>query len=265
MTTLAAKLPDLMRGDDLILGGIIVASVVGIVAIVVPIVIYLRQRNVISVDYEIISDVKLMDSDAADATDAFANQIEVTYNGRHLTHPRIVDVRVTNTGNTPVEATDYEHPIVFELDGGQPPIDATVIAETAQRITGNLFESKPDPPRAISIRPPLLNRGEWFTLRMLFDNKDSRVIGSHRIVGGHPMRESVMAVASSQARFSRYGLALWTLAVIPSGIIGGIALKSLAQGILIAATVNLAVGVLLAIIAAFFAKSTPAPAKSSRR
>jgi diguanylate cyclase (GGDEF)-like protein len=147
-----------------------------------------------------------MDSDAADA---FANRIEVSYDSRHLDHPRIVDVKVANTGNTPVRAADYERPIVFELDGGHWPIDATLIGESTPRITGNLFESKPDPPRAKSIRPPLLNAGDWFTLRMLFDNKDSRVIGSHRIVGGLPMRESTVELASSQARISRYGLELW--------------------------------------------------------
>jgi hypothetical protein len=189
----------MLHGDQLILAGIVLATVLGIAAIVTAVIVYRRQRTFTSVDYQIIADIKLLiDSDAADA---FANRIEVTYNSAPVRQPRVVDVKVMNTGNTPVKATDYDRPIVFELDGGRPPIDATIIGESTPRITGNLFRQQPDTPRPISIQPSLLNQSDWFTLRMLFDNNNSRIVGTHRIVGAQPMRHYNLNLLSPQAKF----------------------------------------------------------------
>jgi hypothetical protein len=228
----------------------IVGPVVGVAAIVATVVVYLRQRRVTSVDFDILSDIKLIDSDAADA---FANRLEVSYNSRLLRHPRIVDVKVINTGNTPVQADDYHEPIVFELDGGYSPIEAKVIAGSTPNLAGDIFETQPNGSRAISIRPPLLNSKDWFTLRMLFDNRDSQLIGSHRIVGGLPMKHYAVDLITSQARISRYGLAMWVLAIFGSGIIGWLVTKNVYAGLVIAGAGSLVAGVMMGIISMFYA------------
>jgi hypothetical protein len=214
---------DVLHGDHLILTGIVISAVL---AIVVPVLIYRRQRRVISIDYDIVADIRLIESDAADS---FGGRIKVTHNSHPVRHPRIVDVKVMNTGNTPVKAADYERPIVFQLEGGHPPRDATLIGESTPNITGTLFESKPDPPRAISIQPALLNKGEWFTLRMLFDDKDSQVIGTHHIAGGEPMRRRDLAARSPAGRFVLTTMSLWGFSFVPIVIIAALREKTLPE------------------------------------
>jgi hypothetical protein len=230
--------------DRLTLASIAAVLIVGVV---VPVLIYRRQRSFTSVDYQIVADINLIESDAADA---FGGRVKVMLNDRPLRHPRIVDVQVMNTGNTPVQASDYQSPIVFALDNGDPPLDATVIGESSPHITGNLF-AQGDPPRTISIRPPLLNEDESFTLRMLFDNRDSHMIGTHRIVGGLPMREGVIGARSPQARFSRAAFAVWGLSAIVMVPIAARLAHNAAEGVIVF-TAGLSPVMLITALAAFF-------------
>lgn len=200
----------LVHGDQLTLNGIIVASVLAVIAIAVPIVVYLRQRSIRSVDYDIVSDVRLIDSDAAES---FGDLLQVSYRQRRLRQARIVDVRVMNTGNTYVAAADYNKPIVFELKGGQAPIDARVIAESQDGITGDIFEVQANGARTVSITPPLLNKGQWFTLRMLFDDAKSEVTGTHHIAGSIAMREYSRSMHASDQRFTNYALLIFFAAI----------------------------------------------------
>ena len=242
-----------MHGDHLILAGIVLATVLGIAAIATAIIVYRRQRTFTSVDYQIIADIKLLIE--SDAADAFANSIEVTYNSAPVNQPRIVDVKVMNTGNTPIKATDYERPIVFELDGGHPPIDATIIGERTPQITGNLFRQQPDTPRPISIQPSLLNQGDWFTLRMLFDNNDSRIVGTHRIVGAQPMRHYNLNSLSPEGKFIRLvnRIAFGSMALITVALIWVALAKhlNLAEAIILVTAGVGGVGLLVAIAALF--------------
>lgn len=213
--------------DHLTVTAIVVTAVMGLAAITTQIVIHRRQRRLASVDYQVVADIKLIDSDAAEA---FGDRIKVTLNGKPLRHPRIVDVWVMNTGNTEVRDADYQQPIVFELDGGHPPLDATVMGESSPNITGNLF-APGDPPRTISIKPELLNKGEWFTLRMLFDNNDSRLIGRHRIVGGLPMRQRDFSAQTRSGRFVRTSFKVWAVSSAAIVVISAFVSQSFGQGL----------------------------------
>lgn len=176
-----------MDAENLNLAGVIATVVFGIATLVLTVIVFRREKRRVSVDFSVLSDIKLIRSTGGES---FTHQIEVSYNGRTLAHPRIVDVKIKNTGNTPVRGPDaYVEPIVIELQDDYRPIEAAVIAKRSELLsTGEIFEKMPNGARRIAIRPSLLNQGDWFILRMLFDNTENKVIGSHRIEGAPPMR-----------------------------------------------------------------------------
>jgi hypothetical protein len=231
------------------LTAIVVSSIIGIAAIVVALIIANRQQRRTSVDFDVLSDIKLIDSDAADA---FANRIEVTYDSRPLSHPRIIDVKVMNTGNTAVRAEDYERPIVIELEDCYRAIEAAVINESTENITGDIFEKLPNGARTISMRPPLLNPHDWFTLRILFDNKNSRLDCSHRIVGGQQMREYSPAIAAKHARLNWYGFVFIVIAILTTGIVGGIIAKSYLAALVLGAFAGVIGGLAMSAVSALY-------------
>lgn len=169
----------------------------GIATVVVAVLIYKREKRRISVDFSVLSDIKLVSSSTA--VESFSDQIEVTYKGRTLRHPRIVDVKVKNTGNTPIRGPEaYDQPIVIELEDNYRPVEAAILAESSESLTGDIFATQPNGTRTIAIRPSLMNEGDWFIIRMLFDNNNSAIVGSHRIVGAPAMRQL------DEARLSGY-------------------------------------------------------------
>lgn len=206
----------------------------GILAVAVAVIVYKREKRRVSVDFSVLSDIRLITSSAVES---FSDQFEVSYNGRRLHYPRIVDVKVKNTGNTAIRGPDaYVQPIVIELEDNYRPIEAKVLEESVEDITGAIFEKQPNGTRTIAIRPTLFNEGEWFILRMLFDNKDSDVVGSHRIEGAPPMRRLDEAELSGYRRV--VVPALWAVFVIGigAGVVAGFATWNIFVGLLTAGT-----------------------------
>lgn len=165
---------------------LIISSAIGLAAILATLMIGRRQIESTSVDYEVDSDVSLWE---ADEDDVMASRIQIRYEDRELSHPRFIDVTVTNTGTKPVRAEDYDRPIVFQLADNIAPVDARITEQTPDDIVDEIFETQPNGVRAIAVKPRLLNPGDCFKLRMLFNHNDARLEASHRIIGGKPMRE----------------------------------------------------------------------------
>ncbi|WP_425003872.1 hypothetical protein [Mycolicibacterium sp. S3B2] len=166
--------------------GIVVTVILSLATIAVSLAIARRQMDFIAVDYEVDSDVSLWQ---ADVNDVMASRIQLRYGEQELRHPRIIDVTVTNTGTKPVQESDFDRPIVFKLQGNIHPVDARVIDQHPPDIVEEIFELDADGTRSVAITPRLLNPGDWFKLRMLFNHMAGELEGSHRIVGAaKPMR-----------------------------------------------------------------------------
>lgn len=178
---------------------IVISAVIALAGIVVALLIARRQIDSVSVDYEIDSDVSLWE---ADEDDVMASRIQIRYEDRELRHPRFIDVTVTNTGTKPVRAEDYDRPIVFQLEDNIAPVDARITEQTPDDIVENIFETQPNGVPAIAIRPRLLNPGDNFKLRMLFNHNDAKLEASHRIIGGKPMRQYSRDQLRTQVRIT---------------------------------------------------------------
>src|SRR5688500_17426637 len=75
-----------------------------ILAIVISLYVYRRQKNVKSLSYEILSENPLLSVDAE-----LQGKIQVLYNGNPLENIHLILIRFTNDGNIPILASDYEN------------------------------------------------------------------------------------------------------------------------------------------------------------
>lgn len=77
-----------------------------VLAIVVPLFIYRRQKQTKSISYEILSENPLVS-----VRSEVKGRIQVLLDGEQLENLYLVLVRFMNDGNVPVVVNDYERPI----------------------------------------------------------------------------------------------------------------------------------------------------------
>lgn len=77
---------------------------------------FIRQRRKITIDWVPVANTRLMN----DVLFQLDKELIVTWNGRRVTNPSIIEVRIGNTGNEPITAASYLRPITFRFDGVAP-------------------------------------------------------------------------------------------------------------------------------------------------
>jgi hypothetical protein len=155
-------------------------GVLGVIGVVVSTIAWVQQRQPKQLDYEIRSDIRLMNPRARDL------QLRVTnMNGLGFEDPRIMTLRIRNTGKKAVSEEDFigGQPIIIVSE--EPPTP-TVEAQLTDRspglpddiaeVTVDLDQEMDSPDFGIiRIEPKLLNSGEWFDVQILFENSPGDV------------------------------------------------------------------------------------------
>jgi hypothetical protein len=148
----------------------ITGIVVGLL-IAVAQIIYQRQPK--QLDWELRHDVRLISPQARHLRE----KLELQYDGTPLVYPRVLVIRVANTGKKAVSAQDFDggDPVKIGYESN-PPFDVQLVAASP----GLSAEDVADVKRlyglngskrkgAVEIVPKLLNAGEWFDVQMLSD------------------------------------------------------------------------------------------------
>jgi hypothetical protein len=191
------------------LAGIIVASILGIAAIIVTVIIakyYTRDR--VMLDYHVVSDITLL---ATRAASSLGKGLEVIYDSQPLGHPRMIDVKIVNRGNVPIREADYHEPITVRLVSGSDPIDGAIANERVPCTVDRLFDEASSGGKRVAIKPRLLNQGDWFTVRLLFDSEATNVLVSSRVVGAPPMRDYIAERKKDQKIVTNVSMAVVTV------------------------------------------------------
>jgi hypothetical protein len=201
----------LRRAWNMELADIIVGAFVGVAAIIVTIVVANRNRNRASLDCYQLSDISLL---ASDAPVSPGKGLEVTYDSQPLKSPRMVDLKIVNTGNVPIHEADYHEPITVGFTDGSV-IAGAIVDQRVPGIVSHILDHESDGAKQLSIRPRLLNADDWFTLRLLVDGQDGNVFANSRIVGAPPMRRFILP-AREERRVYQFGF--FVITVLAAGI-----------------------------------------------
>jgi len=108
--------------------------------------------------------------------------LSVQFDNRQLKHPRVVGVRVINTGKVEARADDFDEPLTVGVPSGAEIVAATITLR--QRAGDKSQEIRPlrvDTQEVVAPKA-LINKGDWLEFRLLVDgNKKPEVRG--RIAG----------------------------------------------------------------------------------
>lgn len=142
-----------------------VGPAVGLAGLLFAIYVYNKNRKPKRLQYEIRTDQEIVSQSRhtrwADLT--------VRFRDRDLKRPRLVVIRVTNTGKVEARADDFDDPLAVSATEGAEIIAATIALR--QNDMGESREIEPARQGATEVVAPktLLNEGEWLEFRLLVD------------------------------------------------------------------------------------------------
>jgi hypothetical protein len=143
-------------------------------AIAVTIAIYFGQRQRKRLFVETVARVPLL-ANRVKGVDG----LQITFQGEPLSDAAVLLVLITNAGNTPILASDYESPLSFEFTEGSAVLAADVLLSQPEGIPLNISISG----RRAILSPQLMNPTDTVTCRFLLKNTDGKFETKGRVAG----------------------------------------------------------------------------------
>ena len=155
-----------------------VGAFLGLLALVAMVGIYLAQRRVKRLSYEVTTNAQLLGVD-----DEIEGKVKILYDGEEVANVHLITVRCVNAGNQPISSSDYDRPVSFLLDQDSRLLSGEIIDEVPENLNASLNLSD----GLVFIDPVLLNPKDEFTVKILvgdfksFNGVDGRIHGVKRI------------------------------------------------------------------------------------
>lgn len=153
----------------------VIQTIFAFAAVIIAIIIFLKQRQKKEFSYEIISDMPLI----VVGEEKEKGKLEIRYEGKEIEQAYIGTIRIFNSGNVPIDKGDFATPI------------AICSSKAGQILTAEIVDREPDDLQAsIDIRdgevvlsPTLINRGDALTLRIICTTPCTGMVVKGRIKG----------------------------------------------------------------------------------
>lgn len=153
-----------------------VGAILGLIAIIITWIVFRLQTQRKSLTYEIITNAPLV---GMGAKKELGDSIQISYKGKNLEYPRLVELRILNSGNSSITSSDFETPIKIFFQDSSKVIDVTIVSTIPPNI-GPIIKYESN---CLSLEPILLNKGDEIRLKTLINSETSEINFSGRIVG----------------------------------------------------------------------------------
>src|SRR5688500_12158935 len=87
-----------------------IGAILGLVALVATIIIYLLQRRKKSLVYEVVTSAPLLSM-----SDEVKGKVQILYEGSPVQLVHLLIINIFNDGNLGIQASDFERPLVFQF------------------------------------------------------------------------------------------------------------------------------------------------------
>ncbi len=144
--------------------GALVAAIIGI---------YVQRRRK-ALSYDVVANTRLLSME-----EEIGGSLQILFQGTSVTKVRLVSVRLENTGNVPVLPSDFIEPIGIRLKGGGRILTADVAEANPKNVRPEVQLSS----ALVSIKPILLNRRDFFVVKMIAAECDGDLEVDARIAG----------------------------------------------------------------------------------
>jgi hypothetical protein len=130
----------------------LLSAVLALVAIIVPVGIYYLGKPNKSLQILVSQPISLIDVRPEAPQD-----IQVLYKGEPIKNLYLLPVRIANSGNQPIEETDYKQPLIFTLSPDYRLIDVTIASSDPDNIGMTITKTSEQNAQASTT---LLNQGD---------------------------------------------------------------------------------------------------------
>jgi len=151
-----------------------IGAILAVVAIIISIALYRRQRRHKALSYEIISRIPLLGME-----EEIKGNLQILFNGKPVQQVHLIVVKITNSGNMPIVSTDYERTISLRF--GEKA--HTLTAEVAETNPNSLRTTAKIEGKKVVLTPTLLNQEDSVTLKMLVSEFSEQITVDGRVVG----------------------------------------------------------------------------------
>jgi len=155
------------------------------IAIGVPILLYIFQKNKKMLSYEILSDTSILTN-----KEELFGRIEVFFDKKPVSNVKIIILKIINSGNIPIPSSDYETPIKISFINKGEILTAEVIEKNPEQIDQPISFT----PAQISLIPVLFNSGDYINLKILSTHIVTKIKVDGRIIGVKEIKETVEPV-----------------------------------------------------------------------
>lgn len=157
----------------------IASALAAVIIIPVTVFLYRRGQEEKHLDYEFISGTHVIKEEIARAK----ADLQLYSDGRIVKDPYLLIMRIINTGNRPIQESDFTDRIRIDFQAGV--VTAKLIKSSPVGIATELeWEGG-----VLYVHGMLLNQGDWVALSILTDGEPRRIPPEARIVGVRELRE----------------------------------------------------------------------------
>ena len=153
-----------------------IGSIIGLTALIVTIVIYLRGRSKKHLSYEVLASEPLLTVD-----ETITGDLKISYKTKEVADVHLLLIKVSNTGNEPIQKNDYDLSLAFSFGDGTNILSYEVTESPPQGLKASLRKSGGS--RGIVLKPLLLNPSDTVILKFLLSNYSNQLKSTGRIVG----------------------------------------------------------------------------------
>jgi hypothetical protein len=147
--------------------------IIGVLAILVSIGIYLLQRNNKRLAYSLLTVTPLLS-----VNDEIRGKIKIKYGRKNIQNIHLVLLKIENNGNVAIPSSDYEKPITFLFEDSE--ILSIEVVEVSPK---NLKPTITAELSRFTVDRILLNKKDYLVIKLLFSNYASKIDVDTRILG----------------------------------------------------------------------------------
>jgi hypothetical protein len=151
-----------------------VGAVLAVAALVATFVIYQLQRQRKALTYELVSKTHLLT-----VREELEGKLQVLYEGEPARSLSVLVLKLWNSGNQPLLASEYERPISFCLGKDARVLSADITNRAPSAVAVNMETQE----NRLVIEPTLLNPGDSITFKLLVRDVGAYVSPDARIAG----------------------------------------------------------------------------------
>jgi hypothetical protein len=175
-----------------------IGAIVAIVALVITILIYLRQRARRAIAFKVVTKTPLIS-----VHDTTQGKVEVLFNGKPVSNVMLLIFELFNDGNLPILPTDFVSPVTFSFGETTKILDVQILETRPKGIAPSIGVQS----NVLELKPLLLNMHDLIRLKVLLSGFENEISVEGRIIG-------VDEIACRESETTRFPLGLAVFLVI---------------------------------------------------